>query len=451
MIPVLTPEEMRAVDASAVEPVEELIRRAADAVARAAVELMGGTYGRRVVVVAGPGNNGNDGRVAAELLRRRGVHVSVFSTETTPAELPPCDLVIDAAFGTGFRGSFGFPDVGAAPVLAVDICSGLSGLTGLAAGSPATAVATVTFAALKPGLLFGDGPSHGGEVLLADIGLDVRRARAHLVTDADVVAWVPQRAPDAHKWRHAVWVVAGAPHMAGAARLCAEAALRGGAGYVRLSTPGVEHPDAPVEAVLHPLGTEGWAAQVCAGSDRFAAVAVGPGLGRDEATVQQVHALAGSLARPLVLDGDALWALGTDAPAVLSERSAPTVLTPHDGEFERLTGSAPGDDRLSAARELAAATQVVVLLKGPTTVVAAPDGACLLVRAGDARLASAGTGDVLTGLVAAHLALGADPWRAAAGAAHLHGRAAACGPARGLVASDLPRLLSAAWESLGVD
>jgi NAD(P)H-hydrate epimerase len=442
---------MRAVDAAATEPVEELIGRAADAVLRAAVELMGGTYGRHVVVVAGPGNNGNDGRVAAELLRRRGVRVTVFATEDLPEELPPCDLVVDAAFGTGFRGSFDFPSVGTAPVLAVDICSGLSGLTGRAAGSPASAVATVTFAALKPGLLFGDGPSHGGEVLLADIGLDVRRARAHLVTDADVLAWVPQRAPDAHKWRHAVWVVAGAPHMSGAARLCAEATLRGGAGYVRLSTPGVDHPDAPVEAVLHPVAVDAWADEVCAGGDRFVAVAVGPGLGRDDATAAQVCSLVGSLERPLVLDGDALWALGADAAALLAPRSAPTVLTPHDGEFERLTGSPPGEDRMAAARDLAAASRAVVLLKGPTTVVAEPDGACLLVRAGDARLASAGTGDVLTGLVAAHLALGADPWRAAAAAAHLHGRAAACGPARGLVASDLPALVPAAWESLAAE
>ncbi|CAN5606148.1 hypothetical protein BH10ACT3_BH10ACT3_14410 [soil metagenome] len=193
MIPVLTPEEMNAVDAAAPESVEELIRRAAAAVSAAAIELLGGTYGRRVVVVAGPGNNGEDGRVAAELMRRRGVKVTVIDTTATSVPLPEADLVIDAAFGTGLRRNYDAPDGGGTPVLAVDICSGVSGLTGAALGSPAPAFATVTFAALKPGLLFADGPTHSGEILLADIGLDTSSAACHLVVDADVVSWIPPR------------------------------------------------------------------------------------------------------------------------------------------------------------------------------------------------------------------------------------------------------------------
>lgn len=448
MIPVLTPDEMRAVDAAAPEPTEVLVRRAADAIGRAAVELLGGTYGRRVVVVAGPGNNGADGRVAAELLGRRGIRTVVFAVDDAPAVLPACDLVVDAAFGTGFRNSYAFPDTGAAPVLAVDICSGLSGITGEASGMPAIALATVTFAALKPGLLFADGPSHGGEVLLADIGLDVSGARTHMVTDADVVAWVPERAPDAHKWRHAVWLIAGSPEMSGAALLCSTAALRGGSGYVRLSTPGVADPAAPTEAVLHPLPATDWSAEVLDGCERFAAVAIGPGSGRSDETVEQVRRVVALVGRPLVVDGDALWAVGSDVAEVVKDRPAPTVLTPHDGEFERLTGRPPGPDRIAAARGLAAATGAVVLLKGSTTVVASADGRCLLVRSGDSRLATAGTGDVLTGLIAAHLALGADPLRAAAAAAHLHGRAAELGPRRSLIASDLPTLVPSAWDSL---
>lgn len=449
MIPVLTPEEMHAVDVAAPESLDVLVGRAAHAVARAALGLLGGGYGRRVVVIAGPGNNGEDGRVAADLLRRRGVRVMVFAAADAPSVLPPADLVVDAAFGTGFRGSYEFPDVGGAPVLAVDICSGLSGLTGAAAGSPPLAVATVTFAALKPGLLLGDGPGHGGEVLVADIGLDVGRARAHLVTDDDAVAWTPARSEDAHKWRHAVWLVAGSAGMSGAALLAATSALRGGAGYVRLSSPGTEDPPAPTEAVVHALPEAGWAAAVLEDAHRFAAVAVGPGLGRASSTATELVRLVGALERPLVLDGDALTLLGDGIGDHVRGRVAPTVLTPHDGEYERLAGRPPGADRLAAARELAAATGAVVLLKGPTTVVADPEGDALLVRSGDARLATAGTGDVLTGLVAALLALGAPPLRAAAAAAHLHGRAATLGPEHGLVASDLPGLLDAAWRSCG--
>jgi NAD(P)H-hydrate epimerase len=446
VIPIVTPAEMGAIDAAAPEPTEVLIGRAAAAVARAAVGILGGTYGRRVEVVAGPGNNGNDGRVAATLLARRGARVRVHDAAAAPRVLGPADLVLDAAYGTGFRGSYDFPDPAGAPVLAVDIPSGISGLTGAAAGRVARAVATITFAALKPGLLLGDGPAHAGAVHVADIGLDVSSARAHLVEDEDVPAWVPARRPDDHKWRHAVWVVAGSPGMGGAARLCATAALRGGAGYVRLSVPGDPRPDAPLEAVVVPAPTEGWAAGVLADAARFAAVAVGPGLGRGEATAGELRHLLAGLDRPVVVDGDALWLLGPDAPAVLAGRPAPTVLTPHDGEFARLCGQPSGEDRLEAARGLAAACRSVVLLKGPTTVVADPDGAVLVVRSGDQRLATAGTGDVLTGLVAAHLAAGAEPARAAAAAAHLHGVAAGLGPARGLVAGDVAAALPAAWD-----
>jgi NAD(P)H-hydrate epimerase len=158
--------------------------------------------------------------------------------------------------------------------------------------------------------------------------------------------------------------------------------------------------------------------------------------------------LAAAVDRPLVVDGDALPALGVDVTRILADRPAPTVLTPHDGEFAALTGAPPGEDRVAAARSLARDSGAVVLLKGPTTVVAAPDGRVLLVRAGDQRLATAGTGDVLTGLVAAHLALGAAPLEAAAAAAQVHGDAALLGARRGLVASDLVDLVPLHWEQL---
>jgi ADP-dependent NAD(P)H-hydrate dehydratase / NAD(P)H-hydrate epimerase len=449
VIPVLTPAEMGEVDRDAPEPVEVLVRRAAGAVARAATGLLGSTYGRRVVVVAGPGNNGWDGRVAGQLLAAGGAVVHVVDALDVPPVLPTADLVIDAAFGTGFRGSYSFPDTDGAPVLAVDIPSGLSGSTGVASGAPARAVATVTFAALKPGLVLGDGPAYCGTVTVADIGLEVvARASMHLVEPSDPVVWVPDRGVGDHKWRHAVWLVAGSAEMPGAARLAATAALRGGAGYVRLSTPGVAAPDAPTEVVSYPVDVDGWAEQVVAGASRVAALAIGPGLGRSEVTVNEVRRLAAAVDRPLVVDGDALAALGVDVTRILADRPAPTVLTPHDGEFAALTGAPPGEDRVAAARSLARDSGAVVLLKGPTTVVAAPDGRVLLVRAGDQRLATAGTGDVLTGLVAAHLALGAAPLEAAAAAAQVHGDAALLGARRGLVASDLVDLVPLHWEQL---
>src|SRR4029453_325043 len=173
---------MGEIDAAAPEPVEELIERAGAAVARAAVAMLEGTYGRQVVVIAGKGNNGNDGRAAARRLARRGVAVRIVEAPDVPARLDRADLLIDAAYGTGFRGSWDGPDTGDAKVLAVDIPSGVDGLTGAAGDGVLHADRTVTFAALKPGLLLPPGSIYPGAVEVADIGLDVSRARAHLVT-----------------------------------------------------------------------------------------------------------------------------------------------------------------------------------------------------------------------------------------------------------------------------
>jgi len=189
VIPVVTPAEMRAIDEAAPEPVDVLIERAGEATFRAALDLLGGTYGRHVVLVAGKGNNGADGRSAARRLRRRGVRVVVLDATALPADLPDADLLIDAAYGTGFRGDWTPPPAppGAA-VLAVDIPSGVDGLTGQAHGAPWRADVTVTFAALEPGLLLRDGPDLAGDVRLADIGLDTTSARIHVVEPADVAA-----------------------------------------------------------------------------------------------------------------------------------------------------------------------------------------------------------------------------------------------------------------------
>lgn len=487
MIPVLTPEEMRAVDASAPESEAVLIERAGSAVAAAALRRLGGGYGRRVVVVAGKGNNGADGRAAAARLRRRGTRVEVVEAEgSEPAgrscqRLPPADLVIDAAYGTGFRGRYRAPDPGTAPVLAVDIPSGVDGLTGEAGPGAVVATTTVTFGALKPGLLLGAGAELAGEVEVADIGLAAAaraRARTHVVEDRDVAAWLGEHARrrEASKWDAAIWVVAGSPGMAGAAQLCARAAMRAGAGMVRLGVPGASGADAPLEVVGRPLPAQDWDAEVLEdlASGRFHALVVGPGLGRTDATARAVRRLVSGAGIPVVVDADGLHALGTDPEAVrgvLSPRRHPVVLTPHDGEFARLAGQAGSAgagtgagtgagagarggggtatvDRLGSTRDLAARTGAVVLRKGSVTTVSEPDGTVRLTTTGDSRLATAGTGDVLSGVLGAFLARGLDPPAAAAAAAHVHGLASGRGWPMGLVAGDVVELVPRALQDL---
>lgn len=452
MLPVVTPDEMRDIDAAAPEPVDVLIERAGAAVARAAVRMLGGSYGKRVVVIAGKGNNGADGRVAARRLGERGIQVQVLDAASVPSRVPRCDLVVDAAYGIGFRGSWSPPDVGAAPVLAVDIPSGVDALTGRCDSSVIPAGRTVTFAALKPGLLFPPGSGLAGAVEIADIGLDASDAHIHLVQREDVAAWLPQRSADAHKWRAAVWVLGGSPAMFGAARLAAGAAQRAGAGMVYLSSPGAGIDlGAPTEAVSQALPGSGWARDVLDRSERFHAFVLGPGLGRLDTTATEMKDFVARTERPVVVDGDGLFALAWGdhgASSLLRRRTAPTVLTPHDGEYALLMGERPGSNRIDAARKLALRTGAVVLLKGPATVVAHADGAAFVVTTGDDRLATAGTGDVLSGIIGALLAQGLPPMEAAAAGAWIHGMAAQQGYRRGLIAGDLVGLIPAVLENL---
>ena len=446
MLPIVTPDEMAAIDRDAPEPVEVLIGRAGSAVAHEALRMLGGAYGKRVVVIAGKGNNGNDGRDAAEKLRRRGVRVQVLEAASLDprTRLPQSDLVIDAAYGTGFHGDYHAPDPAGAPVLAVDIPSGVDGLTGAAGEGAVRADVTVTFAALKPGLLFEPGRTLTGEVHIADIGLDCSGATAHLIESRDVREWLPRRPSIAHKWQSAVWVIGGSPGMTGAPALTTRGAQRAGAGYVRRSTPGALA-EGPIESVAVAIDEDGWAAQVLADLERIRAIVVGPGLASNASTEREVRSLVAAAPCPVLVDGTGLTALGEGWRALASTDA---VLTPHDGEYARLTGHAPDADRLTAARELAASTGAVVLLKGPTTVVATPDGVAFVTIEGDSRLATAGTGDVLSGIIGALLAQGVEAERAAAAGAWLHGRASTLGPARGLVAGDLPELLPAVFDDL---
>jgi len=226
--------------------------------------------------------------------------------------------------------------------------------------------------------------------------------------------------------------------------------MRAGAGTVRLGIPGSDPDPGAPEIVGHRLPADDWDSAVVEHSARAKALVVGPGLARTDATRDAVRRLLAASTLPAIVDADGLYALGgrDEAARVLHDRSAPTVLTPHEGELARLTGAPAGADRLAEARDLAAAVGATVLLKGSTTVIADPVGEVLITNSGDSRLATAGTGDVLSGIVGALLAQGLDGLRAAASAAFVHGRAARLGWRRGLVAGDLIDLLPAAIDGL---
>lgn len=265
-------------------------------------------------------------------------------------------------------------------------------------------------------------------------------ADARLVDRADVDRWVPRRPSDAHKWQFAVKVIAGSPSMPGAARIVSLAALRGGAGIVHLWSPSGMLDGLPTEVV-----------QADTDVRRFGSVVVGPGLGRDDHAVAVVGAAIGTAApdrRPLVLDGDALWAVALGTAGLHRDLGPHVVLTPHAGEFEFLMGGPPGVDRLGAVRAAADRFDCVVVLKGPITLVAGPDGRAYAVNAGDQRLATAGSGDVLAGLLGALLSRGVGSLEAAAAAAFVHGVAGSLCAEEGTIASDIVAALPAAWATV---
>jgi NAD(P)H-hydrate epimerase len=275
----------------------------------------------------------------------------------------------------------------------------------------------------------------------------------NLVEDADLDA-IPVRARTTHKWKSAVFVLAGSPVMRGAPELSVAGALRSGAGMIRVATPGVSPGRSDsIEAVALGLERSDFAPVVLDELARCRALVAGPGLGDDEEVRTALFAILERATVPVVLDADALNMLGgrKEAATVLRRRGGPTILTPHDKEFERLSGAAPSSDRIGDVRSLAAEFGVTVLLKGSTTVVADENGEVLLVTSGTSRLATAGTGDVLSGVIGAMLARGLSPLQAAGIGAHLHGRAARTGLADGLLAGDLPMLVAGVLSSRRID
>jgi hydroxyethylthiazole kinase-like uncharacterized protein yjeF len=429
--PLYTAEEMRAAEAG--HDVDELMERAGRAVAEEVLSRF--PDARTFSLFAGGGANGGDGRIAARILAERG---------WSEVEGGP-DVIIDALFGTGFRGP-PRDDAAAlieringseAPVVSVDIPSGVDASTGEVTGAAVEAALTVTFHGRKVGLAVAPGRFHAGEVVVADIGLAAADTE-HACVTPEILRLVPRKTERDTKYSAgSVLVVGGAPGMTGAVCLAAEAALRADDGYVAVAVPEASLP--VVEAkLLEPV--KGTWHDVARFAERASAVALGPGMGRTPEARALADRLLAELDVPVVVDADALFGLEP------FERSAPTVLTPHAGELARLLGEEVDSRRLAAARAASERFGCTVLLKGSDTIVASPGEGVLVCDLGTPALATAGTGDVLTGIVAAFLAKGLEPRLAAPAAAAAGGLAAELlEPQRGAVASDLlatlPRVL----------
>ena len=484
LLPLYDSDEIRAMDDAAIEglglPGAVLMERAGLAAAHEIGERFADA--QRVAIVCGTGNNAGDGFVVARHLHAAGRSVQVLlvgvasklsidaranleaaerlgvaivrrpARAALRAGLRRADLVVDALFGVGFSGR-ARTDAAAViaavnacgrPVVSLDVPSGVDASTGVVEGEAVRAALTVAFHGPKLGLVVAPGSRHTGAIVVADIGIPPqleRPTRAALAT-RDLLLQVPAKSPASTKYSAgSVLVVGGAVGMLGAPLLCGTAALRAGAGLTWLAVPG--HLVAQIEGrrpelMVRPL-PEGLELAARAG-----AVALGPGLGREAEAGTMARRLAAGHRGSIVIDADALFALSGDLELV-ARRRRPAVLTPHEGEMARLLGRDAGwvrDNRLAAVREAAARGRAVVLLKGADTLIAAADGQRVVVSVADTPgLATAGSGDVLTGIIASMLARGLDPWTAACCGAVAHARAGraaaeALGP-DGIISSDV--------------
>ena len=432
--PLYSAEEMR--DAEAGHDVDAMMRRAGEAVAAEVMRRF--PDARRIALHAGGGANGGDGRIAVEILRTQGRELV--------AERP--DVVIDALLGTGMKGAPREETAGeieringcGVPVVAVDVPSGVNASTGEVAGAAVRADVTVTMHGRKVGLAVAPGRFHAGEVVVADIGLEPGETEHRLVT-TEILAAVPRKQSGDNKYSAgSVLVVGGSRGMTGAAALAARAAFRADAGYVAIAAPEESLPTLEIlvlEAVKRPLG------QALDAAEKATALALGPGLGRGEEAKALVRRLLVETDVPAVVDADALFELEP------FQREAPTVLTPHSGELGRLIDEHSqwvDAHRLEALARAVERFGCVVLLKGADTLVGAPGQGVLVRAVNTPGLATAGTGDMLTGITAAFLSKGLDARVAAAAAATAQGRAAfRASKPRGLVASDVVEALPLAF------
>jgi ADP-dependent NAD(P)H-hydrate dehydratase / NAD(P)H-hydrate epimerase len=500
MIELLNNAEMAAADqrtiAGGVAGID-LMERAGRAVADAV--LARHPTRSRIIVVTGPGNNGGDGFVAARLLAERGYRVEVLLVgdaarlkgdaalaakrwagpvaSAQPAVLEALartdgaiNVVIDALFGAGldrpvagqFRAMIESMNAQPAPIIAVDLPSGINGTSGAVMGTAVKAEQTITFFRKKPGHLLLPGRLHCGAISVADIGIaDAVLAQIAPQTFENTPAlWrahFPVPREDGHKYDrgHAV-VVSGPSWSTGAARLAARGALRAGAGLVTIASPRealAVNAAANLAVMVRPVDGAGELTKFLA-DRRLNALAIGPGVGVAEATCELVlAALSGE--RAVVLDADAITSFSSDpqrlAEGLLRRRGQAAIMTPHEGEFHRYFGALDKHtkvgSKLEKARLAAQITSAVVLLKGADTVVAAADGRAAIAANAPPYLATAGAGDVLTGMAAGLLAQGMPAFEAASAAVWLHGEAGAvAGP--GLISEDLPEMLPGVYRAL---
>ena len=512
---IVTADEMKALDKAAYEDygisglvlMENAGRQVVDLIRR----VTGDVRGRIVTVFTGKGNNGGDGYVAARHLLNMGAEVKVLSLVSTGEitgdaavnfeiwrkmgqkvytvnqgdgsniarlALLNTDLIVDAVYGTGFKGKM--PEKAGRiievlnksgkPIVAVDVPSGLEADTGRVNGPCVRANYTVTFGLPKLGMFLEPGADYTGEITVADISLPgvlIEKAAPHryLITADYVKDWLPSRPSLAHKGNFGrVLVVAGSRGMTGAASLAGEAAIRSGAGLVTVAAPETLHAimeGKMTEVMTVPLPDDGNGSlsreagkKILALLEDMDVLALGPGLSQSPGVITLVRDLLPSLKIPCVLDADALNALAGETH-ILSKLQAPGVITPHPGEMARLMGVTPKniqEDRIGNAVKAAADWNVVTLLKGARTVVAAPDGAVYINSTGNPGMATAGSGDVLTGMIASLIAQGMKPALAAAAGAYLHGlagdQAAADKGMMGLIASDIISALPAVTRRL---
>lgn len=445
MKPVLTAAEYRRVDKAWEGDLTAAMDRAGHAVALAAVRH-GAGYGRRVVVLAGPGNNGGDGYVAARYLERRGAFVQIRTLGSPKSEVasaaadaaagagipvsdlgapdPDADLVVDALFGGGVRGGLPSPVIAwmatDAPVIAVDFPTGLDPDTGQVAERAFRAVETVTFGAIKTGHVMGRGPEHCGEVTVADIGIEGGDPAFSIAEKSDAAR--PERERTTHKWdAGAVLVVGGSTGMVGASIFAGRGALAFGAGSVVVASPRSDL----VHQIAPQLPTLDWA-EAEERLDHFDVVIAGPGLAEADS----------GAARPLIAKSERVvldaGGLTPELLAAAGEGGGEVIVTPHSGEFARLTGHGGGS---YAARALARKHGITVLLKGNPTVIS-DGGKPVLVTSGGPELASIGTGDVLAGMIGALWARGLGARDAAISGAFWHGAAGSDLARSGTVTAD---------------
>ena len=459
--PLLTADETRRAEEAHQGSLEELMERAG----AAAADLVLREYPGRVTVVCGQGNNGGDGRVCARVLREAGRDVTVVDGV---GDLGSPDVVVDALLGIGLHDApredaarmIELINASGRPVIAMDVPSGVDASTGEVPGAAVRATVTVTFGAAKVGLAVAPGRFRAGRVQIAAIGLRPREhEHEHALVPASALLDVPRKTATSTKYSAgSVLVVGGSRGLTGAPILTALAAFRADAGYVAVAAPESTLPvleTALLEVVKRPLPEDAGgrllprsADLVLEAAEKADAVAIGPGLGRTDGTIELVRILLERLEIPVVLDADALWELEPFA------RAAPTVLTPHSGELGRLLNVDAREidaHRLDAARRASSRFGAVVLLKGADTIVAAPREGVLVASYGTPALATAGSGDVLTGIVAAFLAKGIEPRFAAATAAVAHGVAAELLELQpGAIASDLLPALQRALAGHGL-